>query len=360
MDYKSRLKKCQDLLLGLNCDALLIEDPTNLFYLTGLELSAGYLIIEKNSAQIFVDGRYKEAATRKAPCPVVLSAQNSLIDFLEQPQRGAIKVLGFNSDSLSVKKFEELRKLAGDIVLKALDNPVMKLREIKEPDEIQKLKEAAELGSLGYDYILSLLREGITEKQIAVELEIFWKRKGSKGLAFDSIIGFGANSSMPHYRASTIPLKKGDAIQIDIGVNLDHYHSDMSRVVFYGEPDPKMKEIYTIVKKAQEAALEKALPGMLIGDLDQTARQIIADAGYGPNFSHSLGHGVGLEIHELPILRNREPWSKIPLQEGMVITIEPGIYLSGVGGVRLEDTIVVQKEGPVNLTGRSKELLVVN
>lgn len=165
---------------------------------------------------------------------------------------------------------------------------------------------------------------------------------------------------MPHYRAGNTKLKQGMPILIDIGVNYRHYHSDMTRVVFLGEPDPKLKTIYHIVEKAQKEALQLCKPGTLIGELDRAARGYIESQGYGDHFGHGLGHGVGLEIHELPNVRNKPPFNSMVLLPGMVITIEPGIYIPDIGGVRIEDTIVITENGHENLTERSKELNILN
>jgi Xaa-Pro aminopeptidase len=221
------------------------------------------------------------------------------------------------------------------------------------------LRKAANLGTEGFEYLLEIIREGISEAELAVELEIFWKRKGSRGLSFQPIIAFGASSSMPHWRASSARLKKGDAILIDIGVHYHHYHSDMTRVVYFKEADPKMVEIHSIVQEAQQLALSLCKPGVKIGELDKTARDSITKRGYGAHFTHSLGHGIGLEIHELPTLRSGSPQSDLLLEPGMCITIEPGIYLAGVGGVRLEDTVVITESGYENLTKPSKDVRVV-
>jgi len=204
-----------------------------------------------------------------------------------------------------------------------------------------------------------MLKEGISENELAIELEIFWKRRGSKAIAFDPIIAFGSNSSMPHYRVGQRKLNTGEAVLIDIGVNLNHYHSDMTRVVFFGDPDPKIASIYEIVLKAQELALENCRPGTPIAELDASARTYIEQKGYGENFTHSLGHGVGLEIHELPLIRSQSPGADTQLEEGMVVTIEPGIYLPGIGGVRIEDTVAITRDGYENLTNRSKELSII-
>ncbi len=356
MSYADRLHRVQQILQQKGCDALLVEDGINLYYLTGLELSAGTLIVQESGAHLFVDNRYYELCKKRSPFPVVLIDQGVISDLLGHPECASIRNLGFNSESLSFKAYQEMEnKLKGKVILVPLDNPMNSIRAIKDSDEIALLKEAADLGSKGFDFVCTLLKEGISEAEVARELEIFWKRLGSKGVAFDPIIAFGANSSMPHYRAGEAKLQRGEPVLIDIGVNLKHYHSDMTRVVFFGEPKQPMREIYDIVLQAQEAALKVCKPGTLIGEVDQAARGLIAAAGYGERFTHSIGHGIGLEIHEYPILRNKPPMKDVPLQIGMAITIEPGIYLPGVGGVRIEDTVIITGTGYENLTNRPKK-----
>lgn len=355
MNYQKRLQRIREVIKHKGCDALLVDDAVNIFYLTGLKLSAGSILISHHDAVLLVDGRYEEMCRKNARMKVALVPQTTLKEAAQ-----GIKTLGFNSESLSYKTYQELEKQLGDVTLVPLENCIREIRGIKEADEIRILKEAGELGAKGYDYVCTLLREGITESEVAQELDIFWKKQGGQGLAFEPIIAFGANSSMPHYRASKGKLEKGQPIQIDIGVIDRQYHSDMSRVVFFGEPSTEMRKIYAIVLKAQLAALEKCAAGTKVGELDQTARDIISEAGYGDKFTHSLGHGVGLEIHEYPLLRNKAPYNDVILQSGMVITVEPGIYLPGIGGVRIEDTVVITDDGYENLTNRSKELLVVH
>jgi Xaa-Pro aminopeptidase len=362
MSYHSRLDNLQSILKSHACDALLIEDSIDLHYMTGLDLSAGKLLVHLNGAHLLVDGRYLEMCRKKSPFPVWQMEPPSLDALLAAPEFSHIETLGFDTQKTTYKGFQVLQKTASlssshapnkpPIILRPLDSPLQPLRAIKDESEISTLREAAELGSLGFDFVCSLLKEGITEIEVATELEIFWKRKGGRSVAFDPIIAFGSNSSMPHYRAGSGILMKNDIVLIDIGVNFRHYHSDMTRTFFYGKPHDRLLEIYEIVRKAQEAALALCCPGTLIGTLDSAARNLIAQAGYGPNFSHSLGHGVGLNIHEYPTLKNAPPYHSIALAKGMVITIEPGIYLPGIGGVRIEDTIVITNEGYENLTKR--------
>lgn len=351
MDYLKRLQRVQKSLDAYACDAFLVEDAINLYYLTGLELSAGFLLIQPDQAHLAVDNRYYEHCLKTSPFPVVLSDDLPLNKLLNEPAYQRIKTLGFDSETTSFQRFRELEQLIKTVPVEA---PVKKLRMIKDAEELELLRHAARLGSEGCDYIRSILKEGVTETELAMEVEIFWKRKGSKGLAFDPIIAFGSNSSMPHYKSGNTKLMKGMPVLIDIGVNLKHYHSDMTRMAFFGEPDPKMREIYAVVKEAQTIALELCRAGAMIGSVDRAARDHIASRGYGQYFNHGLGHGVGLEIHEMPFLRNRPPYDVMPLQTGMVVTIEPGIYLPGVGGVRLEDSIVILDDGYEDLTQRPK------
>lgn len=362
--FLQRIKKLQFSLDDLSCDALLVEDTINLFYLVGLELSAGRILIYKSGAILIVDGRYFEACSKKSPIPVILSKNDILQELLGSMECSFIHKLAFNSDKTSYKGFTELRasvdKVKRKIELIPADGPVEKLRIVKDGNEIDTLRDAANLGLEGYDHVCSLLKEGITEAEVAIELEIFWKRRGSKGLAFDPIIAFGPNSSMPHYRPGSEKLKEGYPVLIDIGVNLRHYHSDMTRVVFFGNPDPRVEKIYEVVKKGQQLALDLCKPNTPIGKLDEAARGYITSQGFGDRFTHNLGHGVGLEIHEAPWLRNVPPHSEVILKPGMVITIEPGIYLPDIGGVRIEDTVVITETGYENLTQRSKDLTVIN
>ncbi|HEV8051841.1 MAG TPA: Xaa-Pro peptidase family protein [Parachlamydiaceae bacterium] len=366
MTYHARLHSLQQTIQKNGCDAFLLEDPVNLFYMTGLELSTGRLLVHSKGADVLVDGRYFESCKKKSPFPVTLADPPAFEAILSSPEFGHIQKLGFDSETTTYKSYESLQKIVSrctmeghPLELMPLDAPLKLQRSIKDAGEIQALQEAAALGSRGFDFVSELLEEGITEKECALELEIFWKRLGSKGVAFDPIIAFGANSSMPHHRAGNDKLKVGQIVLIDIGVNFKHYHSDMTRIVFYGKPDTRLLAVHAIVQKAQQAALSLCKPGTLIGQLDKTARDIIAEHGYAENFTHSLGHGVGLDIHEYPTLRNALPLAETPLKAGMVITIEPGIYLPQIGGVRIEDTVAITEEGHENLTLRNSDPIFV-
>lgn len=354
MNYAARLNRLRQLLTDLPCEALLIEHPTHLFYLTGLELSVGKLLVSQQEACLVVDGRYFERSNQQSLYPVQLLKEDTVKEWLLNYQ---IHSLGFDKQHTSYQNFLNLSHLATELNVKAhaleilpLDSVVQQLRLIKDANEIAYLRASGHLAHQGYEYVLSLLREGITESELAFELEFFWKKRGASRTAFDSIIAFGASSSMPHYQTGKVELKKNTAVLIDIGVVLSHYYSDMTRVHFFGNPPAEIQTIYPIVEEAKNRTLALCRPGTLIGELDRVAREWIASQGYGEYFTHSLGHGVGLDIHETPIIRMNNPYSQMPVQAGMVFTIEPGIYLPTIGGVRLEDTILITETGYENLT----------
>lgn len=326
--------------------AYLIADPIDIFYLTGQNVSSGILVVGKKSF-LLVDGRYFESCKKSSPIPVYLIKEGLLFELVKDS-------LIVDQDHITYGaylKLAETAKKAG-ITIRAEKSLLKSLRAIKNKEEIALLKEASELGLQGFDYAASLLKEGITELEIACELEYFWRKKGAQGVAFEPIIAFGANSAMPHYRASNATLKRDDIALIDIGVKWKHYHSDMTRVVFFGNPNSKLKEIHAVVKKALDAALNELRPGVALKEIDGAARNLIVKHGYGEYFTHSLGHGVGLEIHEFPIIKSALPIGDVLLKAGMVVTIEPGIYIPKLGGVRLEDTVVITVNGYENLTTR--------
>ena len=327
--------------------ACLVTQPIDIFYLTGMDVSLGTLIISHEMLALLVDGRYFEACKKDCRIPVFLAKEGLLFELIKGAE--TLVIDQDNTSHAAFLKWSDSAKNAGIKILPK-ENLVKHLRIIKDSSEIDLLKKASSLGLEGFHFVKSLLKPGIKERDIAAELEYFWRKKGSEGTAFDPIIAFGANSAMPHYRACEAILKDGDIVLIDIGVKKEHYHSDMTRVIFFGTPDPRLKTVHSIVEKALKAALALLKPGTLLKDLDFAAREVIAKAGYEGFFTHSLGHGIGLEVHESPFLKAQDPYGNVRLQEGMAITIEPGIYLPGIGGVRLEDTVILTKSGFLNLT----------
>lgn len=355
MNYVRRLATLADELKRQDLEAFLISHPIDIYYFTGKILSEGRLLMKQGKPLLLVDGRYFAACQLDCPAEVLLSKGNHFLDLLK-----GIKTLGVDTETTSLEMYLELSKTAAplNIELHHTKSLVKWIRAVKDEEELAILRDAATLGSEGFDYLLTLLKEGISESALAFELEFYWRKKGASGVAFSPIIAFDKNSSMPHYRAGDAFLKKNSSILIDIGVLYRHYHSDMTRVVFCESAPKELLKIRDIVEEASSNALSLVKPGVSGAKLDEAARSLIAKKGYGDYFTHSLGHGVGLEIHELPTLKRSESGEGAILQEKMVITIEPGIYIPGLGGVRLEDTVIVTATGYEDLTKRPKNISI--
>jgi len=333
--------------------ALLIEDQLNLFYFTGIQLSAGSLLITPQEAQLFVDGRYLEIC-QKESCinSAALETDNIILFFVFHK----IDLLFFDSGKTSYRRYTELSQDL-EIKLRPFNEGLCQFRKIKDHNEIKLLQQAAELGTQGYNFIKRQLKEGVSEKELAQQLKLFWIGEGAEDLAFESCIAFGDNSAFPHHHPSDHMLKNNNIILADIGVKKNGYCSDMTRMLSFGNVCPEILKIYDIVLEAQMAALKYCRAGITAGDLDKAAREVILKHGYGEYFTHGLGHGIGLEVHEFPYISHREKVKDTILEENMIITIEPGIYLPGIGGVRLEDSVVVQKNGIINLSKAPKSLI---
>lgn len=326
-------------------DSFLIEDPIDLFYLTGLNLSRGMLFVSKERVCLFVDGRYLEAAQQLTSMDVSFLKESALLKFIKDNQ---IDEIIFDSAKTSCERLEQLRKSL-KTRFKAKPHLVRDLRAIKNRKEIEKLKESARLNYAGFEHIAKQLKVGVSERELSVAYEIFCLKEGAEKPAFEPIIAFGKNSALPHYRAGGARLKKGDVVLFDLGAQLDGYASDMTRVRFFGPANAKLKQFYTVVRDAHQAALTLCKAGVQVGALDRAARAVMASAGVEELFVHSLGHGIGLEVHEFPLIKNSGPDHLFLLKEGMAITIEPGLYLPGTGGIRYEDTLLITENGFLNL-----------
>jgi Xaa-Pro aminopeptidase len=227
---------------------------------------------------------------------------------------------------------------------------------VKDPDELRSIEAAQAIADEAFEVITGKLSEGVTEREAAFELDSTMLRLGAAALAFPTILGFGESSAEPHHSPSGRSLVRGDMVKMDFGCVMDGYRSDMTRTLAFGEPPPQLREVYEIVRTAQNLGVDNARPGLSTGDLDGLVRGVIRDAGYGDHFGHGLGHGVGLEIHEAPWLR---PGGSETLESGMVVTVEPGVYLEGIGGIRIEDIVALTPDGCRVLPSTTKELLVL-
>ncbi len=349
MDKNDRLSRLQQKMADLGIRCLLVEQPLSLFYLTGLHLSAGQLLLTPSHSILLVDGRYLEAAHRQKRIPVEKQGPQSVRGWCKDH---AVRNLTVVADHTTLARAKALEAdLAQDLIrLDSIADPVASLRRIKDEEEITYLRKAAQLTAIGIAYAESLLSEGVSESQIALEMEIFWRRSGGEKLAFDPIIAFGSNSSMPHYRAGFTQLGQHDAVLIDAGVVIHGYHGDCTRFFPRHQCPPQLMAAHAAVQEAQLAAIQAVRPGCPLGRLDSIAREVLRRHSLEVYFTHSLGHGIGLEIHESPRIKEDGPDASMLCQTGMVFTIEPGVYLPGIGGVRLEETILVTDHGCEVLT----------
>ncbi len=349
-----RLEELRRRLAQNRLNAFLVSQPTNRRYLSGFTGSDGFLFITQNEAVLATDFRYIEQAGVQAPDFQVKRIAGGFAQwFPELVIKSGAKRIGFESDDLTLTAYRQLSRAARKLPvisrpsLISTQGMIESLRSVKDADEIVLIEKAAALADAAEEYAATLLKPGMTEKQLAWELEKFLKDRGSEGLPFDIIVASGPNSALPHAQPSDRIINKGEPVVVDLGARLDGYTSDMTRTICIGEPDETFCRIYSIVQGAQDAALKGVRSGMSGGEADSLAREIIVQAQYGEAFGHSLGHGVGIDTHEHPRLG---PNSADILREGMIFTIEPGIYLPGWGGVRIEDMVLLEEKGACVLT----------
>lgn len=357
-----RLERLRQALHERQLDALIITNSLNRRYLSGFTGSAGVLLVMADHALLFSDFRYESQAKLEAPNFEfrLIASDAALTKMLpELIQEFGIQKLGFESTTVSVAQFsnwrKELTSAGSQVQLFETEGLVEHLRQLKDASEIELLRRAITIGDEAFAAIQPLLRPTMREREVAWELEKAMRERGAEGLAFEIIIAAGENGARPHARAGDQQLGTGRPIVMDFGARVEGYHGDMTRTVILGEADEKFWTIYNIVLEAQRLAEASIRPGMNGFDADAIARDHIAAAGYGEQFGHSLGHGVGLAIHEEPRLSYQR---KDLLSPGAVVSVEPGIYLPAWGGVRIEDLVVITETGIEVLTQSSKEPVV--
>ena len=350
-----RVRRIREQLSAHGADVFLCTNPVNRRYLTGFTGSAGTAWISADRQIIMTDFRYIEQVKAESPDWELVRIENlneTLKTLIDENDIGKI---AFEADNVTVQRLEQWKeKLEVEFI--PVSGWVEELRSIKTEQEIENIRQAAKIGDQAFAELLPKIRSGVSEIEIALELEFLMRRAGASGMSFSPIIASGPQSALPHARPSERILMYGDFVVFDFGCIVNGYCSDMTRTIVIGEPEAQHLLIYDLVLEAQLESLAADAPGRMGSEIDAIARDINTDAGYGEYFGHGLGHSLGLEIHESPRLSKAD---HTVLQPGMVVTVEPGVYLPGFGGVRIEDLVVVREDGHEVLTSTFKELYIV-
>jgi len=348
---RTRLKKRLE---SHQLDAVLLLSLENIRYLSGFTGSDAVFLLTQKEAFFLTDSRYwtqAEDEVRDAQIVRYQKKTDGLVSLLLDLKS---KRVGFESSSLPFSLYQTLlEKLEGRIEFVPLEKELRNLRAFKDETELSLIRSAIRIASDAFLHVLKLIKEGAEERVLSLEMEFFMKRRGAEATGFDIIVASGARSALPHGRASDKRIEKGDFVLIDFGSRFKGYHSDQTRTLFCHSSTSEQRKIYDIVKEAHDRAIAKIRPGIPISEVDRVAREFIRTQGYGEYFGHGTGHGIGLAVHEDPVVNGE---NQDPLQEGMVFTIEPGIYLPGWGGVRIEDMVRVTADGAEVLTYLSTEL----
>jgi len=349
-----RLRKLRKELQAQELDAILVTRPENQRYLSGFTGGEAALLITTELALLLTDFRYYEQVAEEAPDFRLEKVEGKASAVLGRlVKEHDIHSLGFESTHVPFNQYQEWKKACRGTRLVPLQDTVERLRLIKDQGELAAMKKAIAVSDAACDHIRQTLRVGMTEKEVAWEMESFMRTHGAEGLSFGIIAGSGPNGAKPHAVLQDRPIQKGEPVVLDLGAIVDGYHSDVTRTICLGKPDKKLQTIYDIVLRAQLAAEEGARVGMTGKEIDALARKVISDAGHAEHFGHGLGHGVGLAVHEGP---RASPLSTTVFEPGMLCTIEPGIYIPGWGGIRIEDIVLFKKDRTVVLTQTRKEL----
>jgi|SRR5690625_657026 len=349
-----KLNQIKTYLQKNNLDGMIVTSPINRRYLTGFTGSAGIVIISQSDQLLLTDFRYTEQAKEQVKDYTIVTHEASIFqEVADQLKQLNLNNMAFEAAHISYEQYEQLNSLISAQLI-PVTNVIETIRSIKTTTEWDIMKKAAEIADRAYEHILSFIKPGMQEIEVANELEFFMRQAGATSASFDIIVASGWRSALPHGVASEKVIETGELVTMDFGALYKGYCSDITRTVAIGPIDETLKEIYDIVLKAQTLALSKIKPGMTGQEADAFARDVIDEAGYGNYFGHSTGHGLGMEVHEQPRLSTQ---SETKLQPGMVVTVEPGIYIPNVGGCRIEDDIIITETGNERLTLSTKQLM---
>ena len=352
----SRVEKLRNCMKELEVDGYFVTTLQNVRYLTGFTGTTGVAFVTANEQFFITDFRYREQATEQCKNFDVIIHQAGVFQELACiiDDLGLLRI-AIEADEMNVATYQQLQSIL-NIEIVPTSGVIEKIREVKDASEIKIIRQAIEIADQAFEHILTFIKPGITEIQVANELDFYMRSLGASGVSFDTIVASGVRSSMPHGVASQKVIESGDLITLDFGCYYEGYVSDMTRTIALGTIDPKLKEIYEIVLRANEIVNENTKAGITGKQMDALARDYITQKGYGDDFGHSTGHGIGLDIHEGPSIsfRNEEP-----LVVNNIVTNEPGIYLAGLGGVRIEDDLLIQEGGVEILNHSPKELIIL-
>ncbi len=352
-----RLEKLRSALQEQRLDAIIVESSANRRYISGFTGSTGWAIVSLAKAVFVTDFRYVEQAQTQCPAFTVVDNKRQAIPAIAgQLQAMGVKKLGFEKQYTSYGTFESWTNAFAGVELVPVGGMVEKLRMYKDKGELETVREATRIADAAFEHILAFIKPGVREVDVALELEVFMRKQGATSSSFDTIVASGVRGALPHGHASDKVIAAGELVTMDYGALYQGYCSDITRTVAVGEPSDQLKEIYDIVLRAQLAGVTGIRPGMTGKEADALTRDIIVQAGYGDAYGHSAGHSFGLEVHEAP---NLSMSSDAVLEPGMLVTVEPGIYLSGIGGVRIEDDVFITETGCEILTKSTKELLIL-
>jgi Xaa-Pro aminopeptidase len=353
---KSRIKKLRSILKHESLDAFLVTFLPHVRYLSGYSGTNGIILISHYSSFFLTDFRYQEQAKEQVKdLKIVIVPRDLFTGLPDLPILKSKRIkMGFESEHLSCKTYRGLKNLLPECLLVPLEKTVESLTIKKDQKEIEKIKKAVDITDLVFSEILNHIKPGVRELDLSAEIEYRMKGFGSSTPYYETIVASGKRSALPHGVASSKKIQKGDWVTMDFGAVVDGYTADLTRTIVMGKANKRQKEVYNIVQKAQSYAISKVKAGMRACDLDKSARSVIKKAGYGKYFGHGLGHGIGLLIHDNPAIN---PTNQQLLEPGMVITIEPGIYIPNWGGVRIEDDVLITQRGCKILTTSEKNLI---
>ena len=355
--FENRLSRLRAKMKQNNIDGVMITERVNYMYMSGFTGTSAILFIDENRAALLTDFRYVEQAASQAPDYEIIQYRGGQYDELNRLiEEDGIRSLSFEDSRVTYAEYSEYHEKLKAAEFLPLGRVLEELRIVKDESEIDVIRRAVKIADNVFSHILEYIKPGVSEIELAAEMEHEMRREGAIGPSFDTIIASGLRASMPHGVASEKKIEAGDIITLDFGALYKGYCSDMTRTVFLGKPDPELARIYKIVLEANRLGLDTVRSGMTGREVDAVVRKFISDAGFGDNFGHGLGHGVGLEIHEDPTLSMR---GDLVLKEGMIVTVEPGIYVTGLGGVRIEDMVAIGADNVSILTASTKEVIVL-